>query len=310
VAAQQKKSQHFRIAQRFQNFAHGEEVAQRFRHLLVIDAHETVVHPHVNEWRVARGAGLGDLVLMVGKLQVLAAAVQIEIAAEQAGRHGRALDVPAGPAVAPGRCPGGLAGLGVLPEDEIQGIELRIVDLHPGPCAQVVDFLAGELSVLREFPHRVHDIAVARDVRVALVDQGLRHRDDGVDEFGGARFEVGRLQPESRAVLVHGGGETPCQIGPILAVGGRALDDLVVDVGDVAHIGDGVAQGSQVALDQVEHREHARVADVDVVVIRHAAHVHADLIGPQRLEFLFFPGQRIMYFQHGTSGAGAPSPAA
>jgi hypothetical protein len=78
--------------------AHREEVAERLRHLLVVDAHEAVVHPHVGEAVAGGAAGLRDLVLVVRELEVHAAAVDVEMRAEQRGGHRRALDVPAGPA--------------------------------------------------------------------------------------------------------------------------------------------------------------------------------------------------------------------
>ncbi len=52
----------------------------------------------------------------------------------------------------------------------------------------------------------------------------------------------GFLQPQRGAILMHGRGEAPRQIGPILAVRRRALDDFVIDIGDVAHVGHFVAQ--------------------------------------------------------------------
>jgi hypothetical protein len=54
-----------------------------------------------------------------------------------------------------------------------------------------------------------------------------------------------------------------------------AADDLVVDVGDVAHVGQGVAAGPQPARDHVEHHHDAGVAEMAEIVDRHAADVHA-----------------------------------
>jgi len=85
-----------------QHLADGEEVAQRLRHLLVIDAHEAVVHPVIDEGVAVRAFRLGDLVLVVRELQVHAAAVDVEVVAEQLRAHRRALDVPARAALTPG----------------------------------------------------------------------------------------------------------------------------------------------------------------------------------------------------------------
>ena len=43
------------------------------------------------------------------------------------------------------------------------------------------------------FNHRVHHIAVARQVGETLVDQRLRHAHNGFDEFGGAGFQIRRI---------------------------------------------------------------------------------------------------------------------
>ena len=75
----------------------------------------------------ARGLGLGDLVLVVGEDQVGAAAVDLEVHAEDLLGHRRALDVPARAPAAPGRVPGGvLALLARLPEREVLG---RLLEL-------------------------------------------------------------------------------------------------------------------------------------------------------------------------------------
>ena len=76
-----------------------------------------------------------------------------------------------------------------------------------------------------------------------------------------------------------------------------AGDDLVVDVGEVAHEGDVVAEEAQVAEHDVEGHQRARVADVRAVVDRHAADVHADFAGKQRDEFFEAAGQCVVEFQ-------------
>jgi hypothetical protein len=64
-----------------------------------------------------------------------------------------------------------------------------------------------------------------------------------------------------------------------LAVLDGALDDLVVDVSDVADVLDLVARRLEPAVDDVERHHHPGVTDVAVIVDRHPAHVHVDLPG-------------------------------
>ena len=61
-----------------------------------------------------RALGLRDFVLVVRELEILAAAVDVEVIAEQLRAHGRTFDVPARPTRTPGRLPLGLVGLGLV----------------------------------------------------------------------------------------------------------------------------------------------------------------------------------------------------
>src|SRR5262249_4607365 len=84
-----------------------------------------------------------------------------------------------------------------------------------------------------------------------------------------------------------------------------ALDDPVVDIGDVAHIRDFVSASTQMAQQHVEHDQHPPVADVDVVVDGHAADVHPDLAGDNRLQLLLLTGERVVNTNHGRGHLGA-----
>ena len=66
----------------------------------------------------------------MGEDEVLAAAVDIQGQIFLA--HGRAFDMPAGTALAPGAFPEGLAGLGRLPQGKVQGILLLFTGSHAG----------------------------------------------------------------------------------------------------------------------------------------------------------------------------------
>src|SRR5580698_5011714 len=73
---------------------------------------------------------LRELVLVVGKDQVEATAVDLEGLAETLLGHHRALDMPTGPALTPRRGPRGvLPGLGRLPQREVAGVLLQRVRL-------------------------------------------------------------------------------------------------------------------------------------------------------------------------------------
>ena len=87
VRPHDEKPDGFRI-ELLQHIANQEKVAQALGHLLVVDVDEAVVHPAVGQ-RLAGGAfALRDFVLVMGKWQVGAAAVDVERFAQQLARHG------------------------------------------------------------------------------------------------------------------------------------------------------------------------------------------------------------------------------
>src|SRR5213596_2028530 len=94
---------------------------------------------------------------MVRELEIHAAAMDVELLAEQRAAHRRALDVPAGAPLAPGRSPLRFAGLRALPEHEVQRVLLARVHVDALAGTQLVERLAGELAVAREAAHgKVH----------------------------------------------------------------------------------------------------------------------------------------------------------
>src|SRR6478752_365559 len=88
----------------FGDRGHGEDVAERFRHLLAGHGHPMRMHPVPRE-SAAGAMRLCGLILMMWKDQIQPTAMDVEIPAEIGASHRRALNVPAGPARAPRRGP-------------------------------------------------------------------------------------------------------------------------------------------------------------------------------------------------------------
>ena len=79
----------------------------------------------------------------------------------------------------------------------------------------------------------------------------------------------------------------------LAALAGGALDDLVVDVGEVLDELHLEAAIDQVAANDVHGDEQPRVADVGVILGRHATHVHPQHpIRVQGDELVLATGQR------------------
>ncbi len=197
----------------------------------------------------------------------------------------------------------GLALLGRLPEHEVERILLAVEHGDALAGAQLVERLARELAVAGKAPHREVHVAAGGAVGEAVFLQPADHGEHGVDVLGGARLEGRRADADGGHVLVHRRGHLGGEPADRHAALDRAADDLVVDVGDVAHVGDAKAARLQPAGDDVEGHQEARVADVAVVVDRHAADVHPHVAGLDRTEFLDRPGQGVVDAQaHGGTG--------
>ena len=106
--------------------------------------------------------------------------------------------------------------------------------------------------------------------------------------FRGLGLDLGRRHPQGLHVFPEGGDVAFRHFFPGEAQFLRPADDLVVDVGEIAHPGDLEAQPAQVAHQDFEGHAGAGVPQVAVVVDRHPAGIQADLTGNQGLEG-FFP---------------------
>src|SRR5829696_7692878 len=113
VVALQEPHPHGVVAVEIDGPLHVEDVAQRLCHLVA-----DLTLQGEGALRVRPGA-LGELVLVVREAQVRAAAVDVRSVRQVLLDHCRALDVPARPSRSPWALPGGLAGLGGLPEREV-----------------------------------------------------------------------------------------------------------------------------------------------------------------------------------------------
>ena len=285
---QHKETQHIG-GRGFQNVAQQQEVAQRFAHLLVVDLQHAAVHPVIGEGAAACGLGLGALVLMMREYQIGAAAVDVEGQTQVLARHGRALDVPTGTALAPRAFPRGFAGLGGLPQREVEMVALAIFQaLAVGAqlamaSFHLVDVATGQRAVIGIAAHAEVDVALDL-VRMAAVDELLDELDHLGDLLGCARAHIRVLHVHGVHVVKEGlrilGGHLGCAATLFVSL----LDDLVIDIGDVGDELHLEAAPGEVAADDVEADEGARVADMDVVVHGGTAHVHADLPVLERLE--------------------------
>ena len=302
MGLQHQHAQHTRIGG-FQDVAKEQEVAQRLRHLLVVDLQHPAMDPIVGEGAATCGLGLGALVFMVRKGQVGAAAMDIERQAQVLLRHSRALDMPTGTPLPPGAFPRGLAGFGGLPQGEVERVALAVFQaLAVGAQFAVAAFhlvhvAVGKLAVLIVGAHGEVHIAL-HGVRVATLDELFDQRDHLVDLLGGTRTHIrihhaGGTHVVDERLGVFGG-----NLGGTAAFLVGLLDDLVVHIGDVLHECHLIPTPYEITADGIERDEGTGIADMDVVVHRGAAHVHAHLALAQRDKGALFACHGVVDLDH------------
>jgi hypothetical protein len=223
--------------------------------------------------------------------------VQVEPIAQQVERHDDALGVPPGPTRPERRVPRGLAGLGGLPQREVERRTLLGVDLHPGPRAQGIERLAGQEPVA------VHLLDIEIDPRRGRVgdpslDEIGHQRHHGLDVRRGVGSVVRAQDPEGLGRLPPGSLELPGHLRFGATLGGGAIDDPVVDVGHVRDMVDLEAREGEVPADDVEDERLAAVPDVGEVVDRQAADVHGSVAGIAQLQRPHDPGCGVVEAQH------------
>ena len=200
MAAEQRPADHLpRIL--LQQIMHEHHVAEALAHLLPRHVEEAVVHPVAGVLASVRGAGLGDLVGVVGEDQVVAATVDVDRQAQHRLAHSRAFDVPAGTPRQPLRPrPFRLPGLGRLPQDEVGGASLVVRHLHPRPGQKIVQRPARQRAVIAAIhliTRHVEQHLACADIGRLSLDQ-LFDQGDHLAHVGGGAGRVGGRQGVER----------------------------------------------------------------------------------------------------------------
>jgi hypothetical protein len=78
MGTQQEKADDF-WPENLQNLVDGEEIAIGFGHLLVAQKEQPIVEPKIDKGLSGAAAGLGSLVLVMGKQQVPTATMEVEV---------------------------------------------------------------------------------------------------------------------------------------------------------------------------------------------------------------------------------------
>src|SRR5579885_255438 len=92
--------------------------------------------------------------------------------------------------------------------------------------------------------------------------------------------------------------ELLCDILIIFVIFIRALDDFIVNICNIPHLVDIIAQPAQIPDYHIDSGINSGMSQVAIIINRDSAHIHADFPGHQRFEDFFLARQRIKYTQH------------
>ena len=285
------------------------------------------MHPEPGQWFASGTLALRNFIFVMGKLQVHSTAMNVKRLTEGLTAHGRAFNVPAGAATSVviwacltcPTCPTclttartahaipfgifGLERLGRFPQHKVQRIALVVLYRNPLTRAQVIQRFARQLAIAGELAHCKIHVATGRLVGQALDLQPVDQVQHLGHVFGGARLHRRRLNAQPANVGAHDLNHFISERTDGDVALKRPLDDLVVNVGDVAHVGHTQAVDFQPALNHIKCHRHAGVTDVAQVINRHAADIHADMAGLNWGKLFQGTRQRVVDAQaHGAIG--------
>ena len=241
-----------------------------------------------------RAGGLRHFIFMVRKHQVRAAAVNIKVAAKLLAVHGGALDVPARTTVAPRRFPRRLIGFGHLPQHEIHRVAFYLCHFHTGTRLQLLQILTRQRAIIGIAQHIKHHIAVLRHVGVTAFNQPLHQLNNFRDMARGAWFQIRRQNAQCGKILVHLRNHAVGQRLNGFAIFVSAANNFVINISDITHILQLIANIAQVTRHHVKCHKRTPVADMTEVVNRNTTHVHADFTSMNRFKFLFLSTQGVI----------------
>ncbi len=138
-------------------------------------------------------------------------------------------------------------------------------------------------------------------VGMAALDQLADHRDHVADMLGGARHLVGvEIAQRMHVIEIPLGGGRGDLVDRHAALLG-AGDDLVVHVGEIAHIGHviGPVDMAQQPVEHIEHDDGPRIAQMRAVIDRRPADIHPHVGRIERLEILLRAGGGVVEFDRG-----------
>ena len=105
---------------------------------------------------------------------------------------------------------------------------------------------------------------------------------------------IRQLNAQRRRIFVHGFNEARRQFTDIFFVLVGAVNDLVVDVRDVAYVRYIVSTGTKITHHHIEYDHGARMSEVRIIVYRQSADIHSHFTGFKRFKRFFLARDAVV----------------
>ena len=247
------------------------------------------MHPHTrHDFGVMGAARLGHFIFMVRKDQIQPASMNIKRFTKVMLCHGRTFDMPSRTPFASVKrvIPARLVIIAWFPQDKVRRIALVRGHLDPRTSNHVIHTAARQLAIARHGGDAEQHMPLSH-IGMAFFDQQRDHGNHLVNEGGGTRLMVRRQRPQCGYIAVKAGDRIVTQLPDINIAFSGTGDDLVINIGDVAHIGHLRIVMTQQTHQHVKYDNRPRIADMNAVIDRWPAGIDAHILCIQRDKRLF-----------------------
>ena len=228
------------------------------------------------------------LVLMMREYQIRATTVNVNWSTQVAMNHCAALTVPTWTTFSPRAWPARLTRLCSLPECKVKWIAFLVINLNALTCAKLIKIATRKHTIAVVRTNREVHVARRHRVSVTLLNQRLNHLEHGFNLVRCARTNIWIQNIEPMHLLNERLRKLFRNLLSSPSLLNGALNNLVVNIGQVLSKGDLKTLMHQITANNVKREEGTGVSDVNLIVNRRTAHVHADFALVDWLELFFF----------------------
>ena len=171
-------------------------------------------------------------------------------------------------------------------------------DINSRAGLQLFKVLSAELAVIFKSADIEQHIAIVSNVRMASRDEGFDHGNDIAHVPGYGGFNIWAHQVQRIKVIMHRFGKARRHSINRLIVLIGAIDNLVINISNITHVGHFVTFGAQVTHYDIKGNISARMTNVTVIVNRDPTYIQLHLTWGDGLKDFLTAAQGIKNGQH------------